>query len=53
VPARHREHRPPFGKESKPVRRHVHRQARQAAKRAIRRGEAPPRIRKTEGWLTW
>jgi hypothetical protein len=51
--SRHRNNRPPFGKESKSTRRHQHRQARQAAKRAVRRGEPVPRIRKTEGWVTW
>jgi hypothetical protein len=50
---RHRSHRPPFGKEAKSVRRHQHRQTRQAVKRAVRRDEDPPRVRKTEGWQTW
>jgi hypothetical protein len=50
---RHRSGRAPFGKEAKSARRRYHRQARQAAKRAVRRREDPPRNRKTEGWISW
>lgn len=42
-----------YRKETTKVRRRLHRAYRQRVKASLRRGEEPPRWRRTSGWVSW